>query len=124
MRRFDESLTVLSEKELSMVSGGSTPGGLGQASTAQAMMEAYKSLDYRYIGKEFVKPVAKDTAAAVAGGFAATRNPVGTLEAGVGGLVYSATSRALDQDFSKWVKPEPPPQPKLSWADFRRMDNR
>jgi hypothetical protein len=120
MKSVGTKLTILSERELAQVNGGSTPGGLGQASTAQAMMEAYKSLDYRYIGNEFVKPVAKETLAATAGGFAATRNPIGTMEAGIGGLAYSATSHALDQNFSKWVKP----QPQLSWADFRRMDNR
>jgi hypothetical protein len=90
------------------------------------MMEAYKSLDYRYIGNEFAKPVAKDTLSAAIGGFAATKSPVGAAEAGLGGFAYSFTSHALDQDYSKWVKPKPKPtpQPKPSWADFRRLDNR
>ena len=118
MRLARISLPVLLDEELLQVSGGT--GGLGLPSTAETLMKSYNSLNYPYIGSEFAKPVAKETLSAIAGGFAATRTPIGAAEAGLGGLAYSATNNAFNQDYSKWIKP----LPQTSWADFRRLDNR
>jgi hypothetical protein len=111
-------LQIFQDKELLQITGGMN--GLSQPATAQAMMEAYKSLDYKYIGEQF-KPVAHQAVAGAAVGLYAGKSLPAAVDGAIGGGIYGATTALLDTDFNKWVKPGPP---KPSWADFRRLDNR
>jgi len=94
--------------------------GLSQPSTAHALMEGYKGLDFKYLGEQF-KPVCNQAIAGAAVGLYAGKSIPATVDGAVGGAIYGATTTLLDTDFSKWLKPEPP---KPSWADFRRLDNK
>jgi hypothetical protein len=118
MKSKDLHLQVLLDEELAHVCGGMD--GLSQASTAQAMKAAYDSLNYKYIGDQF-RPVVDQTIAGAVAGAAIGKSLPHAAEGAATAAIYGATTTLLTQDFSKWVKPEPP---KPSWADFRRMDNR
>jgi hypothetical protein len=118
MKRAGSCLPVLLDEELSQVNGGMN-GGLGLPSTAHSLMTAYNSLDYKYIGGQ-CKPVLDQTIGGAAAGFAIGKSLPMAGEGAIAGAVSGATTMLLNQDYSKWVKP----QPQSSWADFRRLDNK
>lgn len=118
MKPARSNLRTLNNHELQQITGGMF--GLSQPSTAKAMMEGYKSLDYKYIGEQF-KPVTEQVIAGAVTGFAIGRTPIAVGEGALGGAVYGSTTTLLNQDFNKWIKPEPA---KPSWADFRLLDRK